>query len=128
MLDNLYIPINVENQTPKIDFKSTGELVIEGQSFPEDPLVFYEPVINWVKKLCENPPKEITFTLRLEYFNTSTSKLVLHMFKKLEDARYAKFTDVNIVWYYNKFDEDMFESGKDYESIIDLPFKLIEYE
>ncbi len=35
---------------------------------------------------------------------------------------------VEISWYYEEDDEDMFEAGEDYQSIINIPFKMIEME
>jgi hypothetical protein len=34
--------------------------------------------------------------------------------------------DVVINWYYEEDDEDMLEAGEDYESIIKVPFKMIQ--
>lgn len=128
MRKDIYIPANPEEMTPLIDFKQNGELRIEGKSYPEDPVAFYEPIINWVKEFKKHSPENITMHVRLEYFNTSTSKLVLFMFKILEDVYFQRKSNVVINWQYHKQDEDMYESGKDYQSIIDLPFNFIGYE
>ncbi len=61
----------------------------------------------------------------LEYFNTSSSKCILDVFKKLEAIHKGK-NEVIINWYYEEDDEDMLEAGEDYESIIRVPFKMIE--
>ena len=63
--------------------------------------------------------------IRLEYFNTSSSKCILDVFKKLEVIHKAK-NEVEVNWYYEEDDEDMLEAGEDYESIIRVPFKMIE--
>ena len=34
--------------------------------------------------------------------------------------------EVEVNWYYEEDDEDMLEAGEDYESIIRVPFKMIE--
>jgi hypothetical protein len=47
------------------------------------------------------------------------------VFKKLE-AIYKNKNDVKINWYYEEDDEDMLEAGEDYESIIRVPFNMIE--
>jgi len=127
MKKDIYIPANPEEMTPLVDFKISGELRIEGKSYPEDPLKFYEPLIEWVKEFDKICPPAISVTIRLEYFNTSTSKLILFIFKILEDLYIKKKSEVAITWLFLKNDEDMFESGKDYQSIIDLPFTFIEY-
>ena len=36
--------------------------------------------------------------------------------------------DIMIKWYYEEDDEDMLEAGEDYQSIINIPFKMIEVE
>jgi hypothetical protein len=128
MRKDIYIPANLEELTPLIDFKTSGELRIEGKSYPEDPVTFYEPLINWIKEFKKSSPEKITMSIRLEYFNTSTSKLVLFMLKILEDVYFQRRADVSVTWLYNKQDEDMYESGKDYQSIIDLPFTFVDYE
>ncbi len=64
-------------------------------------------------------------SIQLEYFNTSSSKCILDVFKKLENLKKGK-SDVVINWYYEEDDEDMLEAGEDYESIIKVPFKMIE--
>jgi hypothetical protein len=47
------------------------------------------------------------------------------VFKKLETIHKAK-NDVEVNWFYEEDDEDMLEAGEDYESIIRVPFKMIE--
>jgi hypothetical protein len=128
MRKDIYIPANPDKLTPLVNFKTTGDLRLEGKSYPENPVVFYEPLIDWIKEFKKHSPEKITLHIRLEYFNTSTSKLVLFMLKILEDIHLCRKSDVKINWLFNKQDEDMFESGKDYESIIDLPFEFIGYE
>ena len=63
--------------------------------------------------------------VQLEYFNTSSSKCILDVFKKLESVTGS---EVSVKWYYEEDDEDMLEAGEDYEAIIDLPFEMIEVE
>ncbi|HSA04828.1 MAG TPA: DUF1987 domain-containing protein, partial [Tenuifilaceae bacterium] len=63
--------------------------------------------------------------IRLEYFNTASSKCILDVFKKLEVLK-KNSNDIVINWYYEEDDEDMLEAGEDYESIIKVPFKMIQ--
>ena len=127
MLNDIYIPEHPLNQTPLVDFKTSGELKIIGKSFPEDPVTFYEPLIEWIQKLKNNCPPTINMTVKLDYFNTSTSKLLLLLFKRLEDIFLSGKSKIKITWLYNKNDEDQLDSGIDYESIIEIPFELVEY-
>ena len=126
-MNNVYIKSDTEGKTPLIDFKTTGELRLEGSSFPENPVDFYEPLVNWLNELKKEIPPAITMTVKLEYFNTASSKLILYMFKSLESIHLSKASSVKIIWLYNKIDQDMQESGKDYKSIVSVPFELVEY-
>ncbi len=65
--------------------------------------------------------------VQLEYFNTSSSKCILDVFKRLESI-VNNGHDVIINWHYEEDDEDMLEAGEDYQSIIKVPFKMIEVE
>jgi tRNA(Phe) wybutosine-synthesizing methylase Tyw3 len=68
-----------------------------------------------------------TVNVQLEYFNTSSSKCILDVFKKLEGINKGG-SAVTINWHYEEDDEDMLEAGEDYEAIISVPFKMIEIE
>ena len=117
--------IKKENNTPKIEFRTDGELHIEGRSVPENPIRFFEPIFNWVDDFRLQSPKKVNIYIFLEYFNSGTSKLLLKFLKQMERMRYSG-TDVNLYWYYNENDQDILEAGQDYETIVKLPFRFIE--
>lgn len=112
-------------KTPSVKFTAQeGHLEIKGRSIPENSLDFYKPLIDWVDQLRAARPAEINLHVQLEYFNTSSSKCLLDLFKKLENYP----GQAMIHWYYEQDDEDMLEAGEDYEAIISVPFKMIEVE
>tara|TARA_B100000401_G_C52773256_1_gene704343 strand:+ start:857 stop:1231 length:375 start_codon:yes stop_codon:yes gene_type:complete len=112
-------------KTPTVDFKSAGELLIKGRSIPENSIEFYKPLIDWIAAYSDNPKENTLVNIQLEYFNTSSSKCILDVFKKLESIGDST---VSVKWYYEEDDEDMLEAGEDYEAIIDLSFEMIEVE
>ncbi len=121
-------PINIEGspKTPSIKFDvEKGILEIKGRSIPENSIEFYKPLVDWLDEYAKDPVNKTQVNIHLEYFNTSSSKCILDVFKKLEAIHKAKH-DVAIFWYYEEDDEDMLEAGEDYESIIRIPFKMIE--
>ncbi len=121
-------PIKIEGtpKTPTVRFDSSAGLFeIRGRSIPENSVEFYKPIVDWLDSYKENPLPKTIVNIRLEYFNTSSSKCILDVFKKLEAIHKAK-NDVEVHWYYEEDDEDMLEAGEDYESIIRVPFKMIE--
>jgi hypothetical protein len=121
-------PIKIEGtpKTPTVRFDSSaGVFEIRGRSIPENSVEFYKPIVDWLDSYKENPLPKTIVNICLEYFNTSSSKCILDVFKKLEAIHKAK-NDVEVHWYYEEDDEDMLEAGEDYESIIRVPFKMIE--
>ncbi len=115
-------------KTPFVRFDGEKGLVeIKGRSIPENSVEFYKPLIDWLEKYSAGPVKETYVNIQLEYFNTSSSKCILDIFKKLE-LIHKKGHLVEVNWYYEEDDEDMFEAGEDYQSIINIPFKMIEME
>ncbi|MBE9509378.1 MAG: DUF1987 domain-containing protein [Bacteroidetes bacterium] len=113
-------------KTPTINFNAdNGIIEIKGRSIPENSIEFYKPLVNWLENYKENAQPMTKVIIQLEYFNTSSSKCILDVFKKLE-AIYKAKNPVEIHWYYEEDDEDMLEAGEDYESIIRVPFKMVE--
>ena len=122
-------PIKIEGtpKTPTVSFDAeTGELEIAGRSIPENAVEFYKPLVDWIGSYGNTSKSNTKVNIRLEYFNTSSSKCILDVFKKLE-AINSK-TEITINWYYEEDYEDMLEAGEDYEAIINIPFKMIEIE
>ena len=115
-------------KTPTITFLANeGKLELKGRSIPENSVEFYKPLNEWIDAYGVAPQSETVVDIKLEYFNTSSSKCILDLFKKLEGIN-GKGTDVKVNWYFEEDDEDMEEAGQDYQAIISLPFKIIEVE
>lgn len=115
-------------KTPTISFDdSSGLLELKGRSIPENSIEFYKPLIDWIDHYARDPRPKTTLHVQLEYFNTSSSKCILDLFKKLELVR-TTGNEVTVLWHYEQDDEDMLEAGEDYEAIISVPFKMIEVE
>jgi len=94
---------------PLVSFKySEGKGIIMGESFMEDSKVYYFEIMDWIRQYeTEYPEKPFEFTIRLKYFNTSTSKMLLEIMLLLSDL-YGQKTDLlTIHWYYPPNDPDM---------------------
>lgn len=115
-------------KTPSIDFDfESGKLMLKGRSIPENSIEFYKPLNDWLDSYADSPKENTTVDVRLEYFNTSSSKCILDFFKRLEKVNEAN-SAVHVNWYFETDDEDMEEAGEDYEAIVGLPFSIIEVE
>jgi|WetSurMetagenome_2_1015567.scaffolds.fasta_scaffold318877_1 hypothetical protein len=108
-------------KTPLIEFHESGELRIEGRSSPENPFEFYQDVLAWVKEYTDTNPAKTSIHIKLDYFNTSTSKLLLNLFRQFEQIHNSG-SEIKIYWYHEKEDSDMMEAGQYYEVVTKLPF------
>lgn len=122
------VSIEGTSQTPAVTFDpETGVLEIRGRSIPENAIEFYSPLLDWIEAYSETPQPVTKVNIRFEYLNTSSSKLLYSVFHKLELLSKSGHP-VEINWFYEKEDEDMMETGEDFQSILKIPFTFIEVE
>ena len=120
--------------TPSVELNpQKNQFHFSGESRPENVRNFYMPVLVWL----ENYTAEVTtedetsksvnreFHFNFEYFNSTSAKYILDLFKILGNLN-THGVSIGVYWHYEEDDEDMLEAGEDYESIIRVPFKMIE--
>jgi len=106
--------IKATQVTPSVYFNTgKGILDIRGKSCPENPLKFYNHLVDSIESYGKDGAKSLTVNFALEYFNTSSSKCIYLMFKKVNEIRTDRSMEVVINWYYEEDDEDMMEAGED---------------
>lgn len=115
-------------KTPIVNFDpSTGIFELKGKSIPENSILFYTPLFEWLDNYIQSPQPKTTLNIQLDYFNTSSSKCIVDLFKKLEMINKNGKGEVLINWLYDDQDDDMQEAGEDYQSIIKIPFNLVSF-
>jgi len=118
------LQIAATEESPGINFDiEHGKFLIFGKSFPEEVKKFYNPVIYWLEEYVKNPNEESIFEFRLEYFNSATSTIILEIFYILERIIADENKKVKIIWNYLEVDDDMLETGQEYEEMIKIPFE-----
>jgi hypothetical protein len=124
-MENLIIKST--DDTPEVNFGTNGSLVISGRSLPEDAASFYSPLIEWLNAYeAGNISTPVTFDMKLEYFNTASSKMLLDIFNKLESlAQNGGSAKVN--WHYPDGDDDMLEAGEEYAELVEIKFEMVTY-
>lgn len=107
--------------------KENNQFEFSGKSLPEDVVEFYQPALDWLETYKSQPNSKTEFKLKLIYFNTASSKLILDILMIFEEM-VEEGHDVLIKWYSLQSDEDMQEAGKEYEEMVDVPFEHLTYE
>ena len=129
-MENLFIDETHSSPSVKLDAEK-HVILFEGDSRPEDVQEFYIPILHWFEaysKYLANCSADITLKceFKLGYFNSSSSKYVLDVMRCIKSIS-AENSNVqaSIFWYYEEMDEDMFDSGKEYEKIVGGDFNFI---
>jgi hypothetical protein len=110
--------------SPEIMLSPDGIIKISGRSIHENVAEFFAPVEVWVSEYIESPA-EITYCdINLEYFNSASAKVFIHLLQKII---YVTLKDKKFVfnWYYEDGDEDILERGEYFASILDVPINFI---
>lgn len=108
------------HSTPGIQLNhDTGILEMYGRSIPENALTVYKPVMDWLENYTIKPREKTILNFKIEFFNTSSSKFILQILKKLEEIHKQGYS-VEVNWYYN--DNDILDLAEDYAELVDVPF------
>ena len=103
--------------TPELVFyTSECTLLLTGVSIPENPIHIFTEIevqTQLIFSKCKSPKLHI----KLEYFNTSSAKYLLKYLLKCLST-----FNPSITWICEAFDEDIIESGKDFEILCGVPF------
>ena len=117
-------------RTPRVILDRSGEkgrIQFVGRSLPDDARSFYRPILSWIEDYFNDPLDDTRVSFNLEYFNTSSSKMLLQIirkFRELEDQN----KKVTVEWHYLEEDEDILESGETFQDLTDLKFDFISYQ
>ena len=112
--------------TPEILFDyGKRELIIKGESYPENTAEFFKPVFKWIKEYFTIESTEVTIVnVELYYFNSSSSKVLMNLFDELDTAAETGHK-ISVNWIYDPEDEDSLEFGEEFaEDITHLEFNL----
>ena len=109
-MDDLVIPIvQDEYDKPFVNFQvQTGKCELSGESFPSKAAEYYDILMSWIDQYIKEVNGPIYFDFKLTYFNTSSSKRLLHLMMRLRE--YAEEGgQVKARWIYHPDDIDLEE-------------------
>lgn len=110
--------------SPEIILNPDGIVKIRGRSIHENVTDFFAPVEDWISGYILMPAEVTCVDLNLEYFNSASAKVFIHLLQKITyvSLKHKKFI---INWYYEDGDEDIYERGEYFASVLDVPFHFI---
>jgi hypothetical protein len=114
--------------TPWIHFDPRQHhLQIRGESYPENSAKFYAPMLEWLEDYLNtaSPPK-VQVDVELIYFNSSSSKLFMNFFDRLEEAAQHGLS-IEINWMYHEDNETALECGEEFqEDLENVSFNVLQ--
>jgi hypothetical protein len=110
---------NIDRENNRID--------LSGRSTIEYAYNHYMGIIEKVKEYIKEKPEKVDIHVKLDYFNTTSSKCILDLFKTFREISMLKH-NITIYWYYEEDDEDIKEAGMDYSEILTyIKFEFVEF-
>jgi hypothetical protein len=111
--------------SPLVNFlPEEGIFELKGRSSPENPVLFFKPIYDVIDQYAAVDQPSLKVNLALDYFNTSSSKCIFELLKKISlMANNGKKIEIN--WMYDEDDEDILEAGEDFSSLTGMDFNYV---
>ena len=114
-------------QTPSTPLVRTdsraGRLSMAGDSYPENPFEFFQPIIDWLDRYLEERDGPLSCDLTLVYLNTSSIRAMMDIFDRLEEAHKGG-RQVSVHWSYDPDNERVGELAEEFKEDCSFPFTI----
>ena len=120
--------IEATKHTPEIFFDNDcHRLELKGESYPENITELSVPLFSWLENyFSESTCETLTVQIELHYFNSSSSKMLLDFFDRLEEEVVQKDRKIVVNWIYDPDNEVTQEYGEEFKEDLEaLPFYLV---
>lgn len=116
--------LTATKSTPEVLLSPEGIIRIRGRSIHENVTDFFSPIEQWISDYIEEPADMTRVDMILEYFNSASAKVFIHLLQKIT---YVALKDKRFVfnWYYEDGDDDILERGEYFSTVLDVPFNFI---
>lgn len=112
--------------TPLISFSPDEHyLRIEGESWPENAMETYSPLIEKMKEYFSMDEQTLDIDLLVEGLNTSSQKMMLEIFSQLQ-RYYTAGHQIKITWFYPEDDEELKEAWEMLLEDVTFPYSFKE--
>lgn len=120
------LKLDKRKDTPRIDFDPESNIfTIEGKCHPENITIFFDPVLKWINdyhdEIKNTANKKLIFNLKYDYINSASYKYQIELLRNLSKFKESGI-EVEIVWHYDKDDDDMRDSGVELFEMCEFKF------
>ncbi len=113
-------------KTPEVTFDTDQQqLRLAGCSIHENAEVFFTPLMTKAAQYAKQCAGHTVIEVELEYFNSSSSKYLLDLFRVFDEIQLQGHGTVELRWMHAPDDLDMEEAGRDYAILLDMPVHLV---
>ncbi|WP_027390482.1 DUF1987 domain-containing protein [Chrysiogenes arsenatis] len=117
-------PIHREatTSTPTIHFDPVQHVLqISGESYPENAIAYYAPLIDALSTYLGEPAANLTIKLNVRYLNTSSVKSLMDIFD-IADEAHRRGQTVEVYWYHDIDDDRSLQIAEEFSEDLTLPF------
>lgn len=122
-MEALILPATTSSPAVHLDADS-GRLRLEGESYPENALEFYRPILQWLGDYLDRDDRPVHLELHLTYLNTSSIKSLMDLLDDLQEA-HAAGRVVTLRWEYDEDNERALELAEEFKEDLTFPFELV---
>lgn len=121
--------IEPSKQTPLLCFNADEHtFTMKGECYPENIAEFSALIFSWLTAYLQQLGNEtLTINIELIYFNSSSSKMLLDLFDKLEEQVSEKNKSIVVNWIYDAENDTAQEYGEEFKEDLEaLIFNLVQ--
>lgn len=111
--------------TPRVLFDpQTRTLILQGESYPENSFQFFETILSWVDDYLVERREAITISVDMPYMNSSSTKCMLDLLDRFEDA-YRRGQPILLHWCYDAENGRALDLAEEFKEEVTFPFETV---
>jgi hypothetical protein len=103
-----------------------GIIVIFGKSISDNVVEFFKPILEFIDNHFQDK-KMIQVYFRIIYCGSASGKYLQLLVKKL-DKIFLQGQNMNIFWFQEEENYDMYTDGQEYQNFTSIPFNIVELD
>ena len=100
---------------------------ISGDSYSPNVINIYNQILKWIDSEINKLTGKLVCKFHFSVFSTVTKKKMVEIIYTLNEHQ-DKGKEIEIIWIYDKFDEDSMAIAEDLIELFDIPIKKVELD